>query len=60
MKKIITLAVAAMLVTGAAFAGEGKKCGAHKGCCKKGAKEVAKKADKPAEETKSTEEAKKG
>lgn len=59
MKKLITLAVAALLVTGAAFAGEGKKCGSNKGCCKKGAKEMTKKAEKP-EETKSTEEAKKG
>jgi hypothetical protein len=48
MKKIITLAVAAFLITGAAFAGEGKNCGSHKGCCKKGAKEMTKKAEKPA------------
>ncbi len=34
MKKIITLATFALLVTGVAFAGEGKKCAKGKGCCK--------------------------
>ena len=34
MKKIITLATFALLVTGVAFAGEGKKCSKGKGCCK--------------------------
>ena len=52
MKKIITLATVALLITGAAFAGEGKNCGGHKGCCKKGQKEMTKKttptADKKA------------
>ena len=47
MKKIITLGVAAFLITGAAFAGEGKNCGSHKSCCKKGQKETTTKAEKP-------------
>lgn len=47
MKKIITLATAVLLVSGAAFAHEGKKCSKGKDCCKKEAakKEASKKAD---------------
>ncbi|MEO7309834.1 MAG: hypothetical protein ABIX01_05530 [Chitinophagaceae bacterium] len=33
MKKILVFATAALLVSGAAFAGKGKKCGT-KDCCK--------------------------
>ena len=44
MKKIITLATVALLMTGVAFAGEGKKCGSEKGCCK--GKKECKKDDK--------------
>ena len=40
MKKLLTLATAAFLFTGAAFAHEGKKCAKGKECCKK---ETAKK-----------------
>ena len=46
MKKILTLATAALLFTGAAFAHEGKNCGKDKGCCKKSAKKECKKDDK--------------
>jgi uncharacterized protein YxeA len=35
MKKIFTLLVAALLVTGASFAGDGKCCDKEKKCCKK-------------------------
>jgi len=56
MKKILTLATAALLFTGAAFAHEGKNCGKDKGCCKKGSsKKECKKDDKHA----AKEEAKK-
>lgn len=41
MKKIFTLATAALMFTGAAFAHEGKKCAKGKSCCNK--KECAKK-----------------
>lgn len=47
MKKVMMFAVAALLVSGAAFAG-GKKCAKGKDCCKKEAKAKAKKADAPA------------
>lgn len=52
MKKILTLATVALLMTGVAFAGEGKNCGAKKGCCK--SKKECKKDAKPvkAEEAK--------
>jgi len=47
MKKIITLAMVAVLVSGAAFAHEGdKKCGKDKKCCKKEAKACCKKDNK--------------
>jgi hypothetical protein len=46
MKKILTLATAALLMTGVAFAHEGKNCGKDKGCCKKGSKKECKKEDK--------------
>lgn len=60
MKKLLVLATAAFLVTGVAFAGEGKKEKCEKGkkeCCKKGGskkccKKDAKKEEK-AEEKKS-------
>ena len=42
MKKILTLATAALLFTGAAFACEGKH-GKDKACCKKGSKKECKK-----------------
>jgi hypothetical protein len=35
MKKLLTFATAALLMTGAAFAHEGKNCGKDKSCCKK-------------------------
>jgi hypothetical protein len=35
MKKILTLAVAAMLISGVSFADGGKKCDKDKKCCKK-------------------------
>ncbi|MCW3106476.1 MAG: hypothetical protein JWQ09_982 [Segetibacter sp.] len=43
MKKIFTLATAALIFTGAAFAHEGKKCAKGKSCCSK--KEAGKKTD---------------
>ena len=46
MKKILTLATVALLMTGSAFAHEGKNCGKDKGCCKKGSKKECKKDDK--------------
>ena len=48
MKKLLTVAVAVLLVSGAAFAGD-KKC-EGKSCCKKEGKscQKEKKADKPA------------
>ncbi len=51
MKKVLMLAVAAFLVSGAAFAGNegGKKkesCESKKECCKKGTKDACKKDDK--------------
>lgn len=47
MKKLMTMAVAVLLVSGAAFAG-GKKCADGKQCCKKEGKscQKEKKADK--------------
>lgn len=64
MKKLLVLATAAFLVTGVAFAGEGKKEKCEKGkkeCCKKGGKKCCKKdakkeekaEDKKADEKKS-------
>lgn len=35
MKKIFTVAAAALLVTSATFAHQGKTCGKGKNCCKK-------------------------
>lgn len=35
MKKITTIALVALMLTGVAFAGEGKKCVKGKDCCKK-------------------------
>ncbi|CAN5438157.1 hypothetical protein BH10BAC3_BH10BAC3_43200 [soil metagenome] len=48
MKKLMTMAVAVLLVSGAAFAG-GKKCADGKQCSKKEGKscQKEKKADKP-------------
>ncbi|MDF2190760.1 hypothetical protein [Paraflavitalea sp. CAU 1676] len=48
MKKIITLAMVAFLVSGVAFAheGGGKKCGKDKKCSKKEAKACCKKENK--------------
>ena len=42
MKKIMMLAFAGMLVSGAAFADGGKKCSKGKDCCKKESKKTAK------------------
>lgn len=50
MKKVMMFAMAALLVTGTAFAG-GKKCAKGKDCCKKEAKAKAKKADATASST---------
>lgn len=58
MKKILTLMVAAMLVTGVSYAcGDGKKCDAQKSCCKKDTKCKDGK-DAKAKETKETKETK--
>jgi hypothetical protein len=46
MKKLLTFATAALLMTGAAFAHEGKNCGKDKSCCNKGSKKECKKDDK--------------
>jgi hypothetical protein len=46
MKKILTLATAVLLMSGAAFAHEGKNCGKDKNCCKKGSKKEIKKETK--------------
>ena len=46
MKKLLTLATVALLMTGTAFAHEGKNCGKDKACCKKGSKKECKKEDK--------------
>ena len=46
MKKIFTFATAILLMTGAAFAHEGKGCGKDKACCKKGSKRECKKDTK--------------
>jgi hypothetical protein len=51
MKKIFTLVVAAALISGVAFAGDGKDCGKGKKCCKK---ECSKDKDSKSKETKST------
>ncbi|HMO61998.1 MAG TPA: hypothetical protein PKC39_07105 [Ferruginibacter sp.] len=50
MKKMMLLAIAALLVTGASFAGDGKKCKKSKSCCKK-EKSCCKKKDKDKEKT---------
>lgn len=54
MKKILTLATVALLMTGVAFAGEGKNCGKEKGCCK--GKKECKKDDKAKSTTKAPAE----
>lgn len=56
MKKILTLATAAFLFTGVAFAHEGKNCckkeGEKKECCKKESGKDCCKKDKKAESSK--------
>jgi len=46
MKKVLTLTTAALLITGVAFAHEGKGCGKGKSCCKGAKKECKKDAKK--------------
>ncbi len=61
MKKILSLATVALLMTGAAFAHEGKNCGKDKGCCKSASKKECKKDNKEkAEKTTTSVEVKKG
>ncbi len=57
MKKIFTVATAAFLLTGVAFAGGGKTCGKDekactKACCKKDAKSTKASAKKTVKEEK--------
>lgn len=48
MKKLMLVAIAGLLVSGAAFAG-GKECAKGKECCKKEGKACCKKEDKEKE-----------
>ncbi|MES2775471.1 MAG: hypothetical protein V4722_14950 [Bacteroidota bacterium] len=56
MKKFLVFATAALLISGAAFAGKTKKCGTKESCCKDKKENCCK--DKSAKETKEVKAAK--